>query len=105
MELQLRLQEANIKAETEIQKALIMADSFNAKEGDADADGVAESDEIYNRYMDRLNEVRDRYRNANQDQNINRLEQQKMQLAKEKMKTDIEIAKTNKNKYDQPRKH
>lgn len=49
---------AKLNADTEIEKALIMADSFNAKEGDSDADGIPEAVEIEDRHFKRLLEMR-----------------------------------------------
>lgn len=88
------------KGEVEIQKALIMADSFNAKEGDTDGDGIDESDEIIDRYYERLNNQKASYRKDYESNRKTAMDNRKMQQTDKKIAADIEIAKTNKNKYD-----
>lgn len=50
----LKRYEIDMKYRQEIEKALIMSDSFNAKEGDTDADGIPESEEIAQRAHARM---------------------------------------------------
>jgi hypothetical protein len=94
------LEVAKINAEAKIQSALIMADSFNAKEGDADGNGIDESDEIIDRYYDRLNGQRDAQRKQFNEDRKAAMEDKKMQQQNKKMANDLKIAQENKNKHD-----
>lgn len=62
---------AKERNDTEIKKALIMADSFNNKEGDSDGNGIPESQEIIDNYLDitrKINSDNDKARLARQQQ-------------------------------------
>ena len=54
MRNEMKKYEIDTRFEMEIEKAMIMADSFNAKEGDTDADGIPEAEEIAQRSFERL---------------------------------------------------
>lgn len=94
------LQIAQLKANTEIEKALIMADSFNAKEGDIDGDGVNESNEIIDRHYERLQRSRENYAKAQQTNSKLNMENKKMNIKEKEMENKLAIAKENKNKFD-----
>lgn len=100
LEQQTALEIARLKAETEIEKALIMADSFNAKEGDADGDGIAESDEIIDRAYERMNQARTSYSKSAMEERKLQQQDKKMALDEKKLEVQQKIAKENKNKFD-----
>lgn len=87
---------ADLKAAVDIEKALIMSDSFNAAEGDTDGDGMTASEEIAKRSRERQSDLYGRLL----DRRNYQLQRDKMQLDREKMRTQERIAKENKNRYD-----
>jgi hypothetical protein len=97
---QMDWQIAQLKAKTEIEKALIMADSFNAKEGDVDGDGTAESEEIVNRYYERLGIAQKSMVDNSQAISKQANDRENRDLKKMDIAAKLKIAKENKNKYD-----
>lgn len=95
-----RIRVAEIAADARVEGNLIMSDSFNAPLGDADNDGLSESDEIAQRSFERqlkqqqLNEQK-RAQSAKEG-----LEREKLNAQREKAMLDFAIAKENKNRHD-----
>lgn len=91
---------AEIRAQATIQAALITADSFNAVNGDSDGDGVAESQEIYNRYFETANAARTLDLKQQEQASKASLEREKINAKREDTQAKVQIAKENKNKFD-----
>lgn len=100
IEREFQMQLAQLKANTEIEKALIMSDSFNAAQGDIDGDGVSESEEIVNRHLERVNMARQGFREEQQMNKKEAIENRKNDIKEEEISAKLEIAKINKNRYD-----
>lgn len=92
-----QIQVAMIRAAAEKEKALITADSFNAALGDAEGDGIAESDEIVQRSLERTNQMREQAGKQRDLRLKNNSENRKENMQMKKMENDLRIAKMNKN--------
>jgi hypothetical protein len=90
---------AQLRARTEIEKAFIMADSFNAQLGDTDNDNITESDEIYRNYLQRQTDQAnlDEKRRSNMANEM--LASEQNEIKREEMESKERIAKVNRNKY------
>jgi len=88
-EQELKLLIAREKNATEIEKALILSDSFNAKEGDSSGNSVPDSVDIVNRHNERM--LAERKQNE-----VERSNQAKEALAQQKLKQDAAKAASSK---------
>lgn len=95
-----RVRVAEIAADARVEGNLIMSDSFNAPLGDADKDGVSESDEIVERSFKRRLGIASQAEKERADKAKESLQRENLALNREKMYVDFAIAKQNKNKYD-----
>lgn len=91
---------AKIRAEAQIEAALITSDSFNAQLGDTDGDNIDESDEIVNRHFDRVMKINKGQMDMEKFKNNQRSNDAKLEMDKRKMESQERIAIINKNKYD-----
>lgn len=91
---------AQLKADTEIEKALIMSDSFNAAAGDADANGITESDEIVQRHYDRMNKQQEFGEKRRANMAKEQIAREGIAVKREDIEAKKQIASMNKNKYD-----
>lgn len=95
-----RIRVAEIAADARVEGNLIMSDSFNAPLGDADNDGVSESEEIEQRSFERRMRQQQLSQQAHAQTSKEQLEREKLSLDRAKIATQYAIAKENKNRYD-----